>query len=487
MLISDYKNNLEGNFILLLTSNSKEKKALNNILQNKMKISITEKSNGAYLGTIGNIFVLHLSGESGTISERSISNVCKSFISNSVNPSPAMIILCGICWGDPNKTILGNTIVSDEMFTANQQYVTTEGYNPQVRTHKSCITIEKDLFSDNENVVYGPTCSAELLIKDEGHRDSLLRLVPTCFGGEMEGFALIPALTNTKWLVIKTVSDHADMQSYCREEQPNFCERLASDVAYIIPKLIFSLDLSFDMESDQSLLIYEIISENYIEFNINDFNIRDMNSYLNDSYGNMLLRKLRNYIDGEVFQENFIYDMADVILELAQNEFRHNNAYKILVKFDSKSIQIESQNKLFDMSLIQGTNGGALAWKCIFEKYLNSDDIEYVYDENKITFKLKRFLDKINAIKSKCKITLNTSRAGFTKYQPLLQYNVTCSSVYYDMSDHIMTSRAIGIFEEIEKLVNQGKIVYLSVRDDYQKEKYINLLKESLERVKFIN
>ncbi|CAM6774143.1 5'-methylthioadenosine/S-adenosylhomocysteine nucleosidase [Enterobacter asburiae] len=487
MLISEYKKNLENNFILLLTSNSKEKLAINKILKNTIRVSLSEKNNGAYLGMIGNVFVLHLSGESGTISNRSISNVCKSFISNSIYPKPAIIILSGICWGDPHKTKIGNTIISDEIFTANQQNVTADGYNPRIRTNKSCITIHDNIFSDNENLISGPICSAELLITDERHRDRLLGFVPTCFGGEMEGFALIPALKDINWLMIKTVSDYADSSTYSREDQLDFCDRLASDITYIIPKLILSLDLSFNMESEDALLVYDIISGNSIEFNISHFDIMEMNSFLNDSYGTMLLRKLRNYIDGEIFNEDFIYEMTDIVLELVQNEFKHNNARKVVVKFENKAIQIESENKLFDISLIKGDNGGALAWRSLFDRYIKEGDIEYFYSNNRITFKLRRFLDKINAIKSKCKISLNTSKSGFSKYRPLLEFNDTCDSVYYNMKNDLMTSRALGIFEQIEKIVAQGKTVYLCVRDDYQKEKYIKLMKDNHEKVKFIN
>ncbi|MCB3709507.1 hypothetical protein H5778_13450 [Klebsiella pneumoniae] len=487
MLLSEYKDALENNFILLLTSNSKEKLALNQILKNQKKVLIHEKHNGAYFGTIGNVFVLHLSGESGTISERSISNVCKSFVSNSINPKPVMIILSGICWGVPFKTNRGNTIVSDEIFTANQQHVTAEGYHPKIRTNKSCITIHEDFFSDNENVLYGPICSAELLIKDETRRDKLLELIPTCLGGEMEGFALIPALSNTNWLVVKTISDHADNDTYSRDDQMDFCERLAIDIEYIIPKLIISLDLSFDMESEVALLIYDIISGDSIEFNINNLNVREINSILNDSYGVILLRKLKYYIDGEVFKEDFIYEMVDVILELVQNEFRHNNAYKIVVKFDKKSIQIESENELFDISSITGSNGGALAWRSLLERYIEPEDVEYIYNNKKIVFRLKSFLDKINTIKSKCKISLDTSRSGFSRYRPFLEFNDKCDSVYFDMRDHLMTSRVIGFFDQIEEIVKQGKVVYLSVRNGYQKEKYLKLIKNNNGKIKFIN
>ncbi|HCI6492091.1 TPA: hypothetical protein NPP04_005376, partial [Klebsiella pneumoniae] len=173
-------------------------------------------------------------------------------------------------------------------------------------------------------------------------------------------------------------------------------------------------------------------------------------------YGVILLRKLKYYIDGEVFKEDFIYEMVDVILELVQNEFRHNNAYKIVVKFDKKSIQIESENELFDISSITGSNGGALAWRSLLERYIEPEDVEYIYNNKKIVFRLKSFLDKINTIKSKCKISLDTSRSGFSRYRPFLEFNDKCDSVYFDMRDHLMTSRVIGFFDQIEEIVKQG-------------------------------
>lgn len=487
MRLCDYKKALDKNFILLLTSNSKEKIAINSLINNMHKVTIEENNRGAYLGMVGNVFVLHLSGESGTISNFSIVNVCKAFISNNINPEPILTILSGICWGDPHNTKLGMTIVSDELCTANQQTVTNEGSIPNLRTFKSLVSIDQAAFSDNDNVIIGKLCSAELLIKDADYRTKLLTSTGGCYGGEMEGFALIPALRDVNWLIIKNVSDFADHGTYSRDVQLDFCKILAKDIEYIIPKIKTSLDLTFDVESDEALLIRDIISGPSIEFNINDFDCREMNTLLNDSYGKVILRKLRNYIDGEVFKDEFMYDMADLILELVQNEFRHNNAIKITVKFDSKSIVFNSDGVFYDISSIEGDNGGARAWRRILNKYINSFDIKYFYKERSLEFKLESFLDKLNGIKSKCKITLNNSKSGFSRYRPALEFNETCSSVYYDMRNEIMTSRALGIFEQIEEIIKNGRVVYLSVRDQYQKERYIELLEKYEGMIKFIN
>ncbi|QGY32506.1 hypothetical protein [Pantoea cypripedii] len=487
MRLSDYKKVLEGNFILLLTSNSKEKSAINAIINNIYKVTIDEDNRGAYFGMIGNAFVLHLSGESGTINNFSIINVCKAFISNAINPNPALIILSGICWGDPNNTKLGMTIVSDELITANQQTITNAGSIPKTRTFKSLFSIDDDCFSDNDNVIVGKTCSAELLIKDADFRAKLLALIPDCLGGEMEGFALIPALRDCNWLMVKTISDFADDDTYSRDEQLKFCERLASDIEYIIPRLITSLELPFNIESDEAVLIQDIISGPSIEFNINNFDYREMNTVLNDSYGKVILRKLSNYIDGEVFKDEFMYDMADLILELVQNEFRHNNAVKIIVKFDTKSISFDSGTDFYDISSIEGYNGGAIAWRNVLDKFITSGDIEYLYKSDRLEFKLKSFVDKINVIKSRCKVTLDPSKSGYSRFRPALDFDKTCTSVYYDMRGEIMSSRAIGIFEQIEKIVKNDIMVYLSVRDQNQKEKYMKLLSEYEGMIKFIN
>lgn len=50
-----------------------------------------------------------------------------------------------------------------------------------------------------------------------------------------------------------------------------------------------------------------------------------------------------------------------------------------------------------------------------------------------------------------------------------------------------MTSRVIGFFDQIEEIVKQGKVVYLSVRNGYQKEKYLKLIKNNNGKIKFIN
>lgn len=86
--LDNFQDTLTDNYILLLTSNSVEKDAVNKVLIPKTKIDLDLNDKGCYIGLIENNIVVHLSGTSGVTSHDSIGRLVIEFISGNEFPNP---------------------------------------------------------------------------------------------------------------------------------------------------------------------------------------------------------------------------------------------------------------------------------------------------------------------------------------------------------------------------------------------------------------
>ncbi|MER5081977.1 hypothetical protein, partial [Providencia stuartii] len=71
--INSFANYLNGNYILICTSNSVEKSAVNELLLYKQDLKIDISSRGCYIGLYNGLIIIHLSGDCGHSQEYSIS------------------------------------------------------------------------------------------------------------------------------------------------------------------------------------------------------------------------------------------------------------------------------------------------------------------------------------------------------------------------------------------------------------------------------
>lgn len=486
MLINKYYKSLDNNYILILSSNSKEKEAIDKLLGKKKRFVLYPDQFFIDVGVVGGVFFAHLNGESGIISDRSVVNKYKAFVSASDNPKPALVILAGICWGNPSKVRLNDTILCNHVITANQREISETDNTIKARHFYSVINGIPPLQFESTNIHIGTLISAETLLKSESARDEYLSCDKEILGGEMEAFALIPFLANVNWLVIKTVSDYGSGLTHDRESQAAHCSKLTEDINKLLPIFIGDLGLQFEVSSPEALVLHDIITGDRLDFHISSFDLREINDHLNDKYGPVLLRKINNYIDGEVFKRDFGYKMAALLLEIVQNSFRHNNSTLVSIVFNIKSISIETDNEVFNVQNITGERGGAIAWNKIKGEYVDDGKITVSVSSKKITFSFGKFLDKINEIKSKCCVDVVLGQSGYSRYNPTLKFNEDCDSVYIDMTDIIMPSRAISIFDGVKDIISQGRVVYIKTRDDYQRLEYMEFVGEGSENIKII-
>lgn len=469
--LNNFHDILNENYILLMTSNSLEKDAVNNIFKPKYKVDLNLANKGCYIGLIDRIIVVHLSGTSGVTSADSISRIVIEFISNRDIPQPKAVLLAGFCWGNPNKTITGKTVISNTIYSLNSSIVKGSGQHFKEKIFHSKLANEY-LVSDCLN---GPLASLERLISSNEFRDEIISQFPTILGGEMEGFGFIPTLDSKRipWLIIKTISDFADNQ-FNRDLQ----EYSAKNVANYIPHLVkeISLELELDNSNDRLDHLKNILIGNSINILRNEFEEDILNDFLNDTIGPVVESKLQEYFyaldtSGD---STFVRYFCDVILEIAQNSFKHGGSREFKISFHSKTIILQDEGTEFDYSQIKGSRGGATAWKKIKENFIDKQFVRYSHTKSNIyKFHLEGVKDFLINLREKCSVRIKpgTIGANQSRYQ-ILEYDESCTSVYIKDKNNRMSSRRHYIIEEIKKLLLKDLTVYLSVIDEIDAKEY---------------
>jgi hypothetical protein len=174
---------LNGQYLLLLSANSVEKKALNAILKNRRDAIIGFATKGCSIGLLGNRFTIHLTGECGFTSPHSIGRlVTQLFAADTRIPTPALVILAGFGWGHPLLTGPNSVMAATSVCLLNNRCETEQGTEYRGRWLTSPLEIEERVINllnsqlhwRGVRVIQGPMASLETLFKSDAARNELL-------------------------------------------------------------------------------------------------------------------------------------------------------------------------------------------------------------------------------------------------------------------------------------------------------------------------
>ncbi len=219
---------LNDNYILILTSNSVEKEAVNALLRDKRTATIGIETAGCSLGTLAGRFALHVTGDCGVSKRRSVARIANVLLKSEAFPKPFLTVLAGFCWGNLRKVDAKACIIAAEILALNERHAEQDVEVPQVRRLASFLTLEEPVVRELEEhlkVRVGPLASLETLYKSDGQREKLVERHPELLGGEMEAFGFLES--GTRWLVVKAVSDSGG-DDFSREKQGEAAWRAAS-------------------------------------------------------------------------------------------------------------------------------------------------------------------------------------------------------------------------------------------------------------------
>lgn len=473
--LDSFNDALNNNYILLITSNSKEKDAVNKILSPKTKVDLNLDCKGCYIGVISNQIVIHLSGTSGVASKDSISRIVIEFVSNNEFPNPKAVLMAGFCWGNPKRTNSGQTIISNTVYSLNSIVVTDLGRQFKEKIYQSKLMNEY-LTADCKN---GSLASLETLISGNEYRDDIINQFPTILGGEMEAFGYIPSLESRciPWLIIKTISDFADNQ-FGQEIQ----EEAATNSAGLIPKLIDEIvkELEDDNSNEKLGHLKNILIGNTIFIKRTEFSEETLNDFLNDTIGPVVESKLQEYFYAldQTGDSTFVRFFCDAILEIIQNSFRHGKSSEFEVSFLSRVIILQDNGSDFELSQIEGLRGGATAWRKINNRFIQKGFVRYTHTQPNIyKFHLEHVKGFLANLREKCSIRISPGTIGaFNSRNQILEYDKSCTSVYLKDSYNRMSSRRQAIIEQVRTLLEKDIFVYLSVQNEHEAKEYQDAL-----------
>lgn len=475
--IDFHKAALDGNYVLLLTSNEKEKEAVNSIIQDSRRAVLKIANRGCYVGRVGGFFVIHLSGTSGISQADSISRAASEFLKRTDYPKPSLVVLVGFCWGDPSKVEIGQTLVSTRICSINKSVSTPKGIKYSSTEFNSpisvCVESLREAVGSSSDFKLSTMASLETLLTSTVERNNIIDQFPEVAGGEMEAFGLIPSITGVPWLIIKTVSDYG-CDSFERLEQSATADISASLAPKIINAICDSNGFSFSQASDECLCLLDALTGNSIAFRRSDFNSDNLNDVLNNEYGPVIQRKLSSYCSSAEYDIGFSYAMCDLLLEMVQNSFKHNKSKALTLRWNQTSIVLSEDNDAYDVSQISGVRGGAQAWKYVNDRYITSGGLIYRVNRKSHVFSLSKIDSELVEAKRNCTAVVKESAIGspFGHADGVLVFNTSCNSVYVDSTRIYMRSRAISIVEDIRGWLSKGIVIYLSCRTEEDAGRY---------------
>ena len=481
---------LDENFLLIITTNSTEKNAVNDIIELRNKLDIGTATYGCSIGLINELSVIHITGTSGVSDEISTSRLIVEFISNTNFPNPSLIIMIGFCWGNPSSVKIGDIVLCDKITSLNKTSIENNKITYKHIDFASKLNIDNiknDIINIHPDIKFGVLGSLEILLQCATTRDRILNEFSKLIGGEMEGFGYIPSLSDIPWLIIKSVSDYGD-NDYTRLEQ----EKCAKASASIFPNILSLLikNKAFytkDFLTDSDGMLKSLLLGKRLEITKDKFTSDSLNDYLNGYIYPIVELKLVNYRTSSVYNSFFIKVFSSLILEIIQNSFKHAGATKVTVIFNPKNLIIELDKIGFDLNNIPGERGGAESWDDFKPKFIDTKLVNYIFEKNKHKFDMPLVDVKIAEIISNCPASIipNTIGSGF-KNERILSYNENCTAVYIDDTQVGMPSRRNDLIDEVRILLQKNLTVYILVDDDLYSEKYKKKLSEYLNNIHII-
>ncbi|TCB77727.1 hypothetical protein [Acinetobacter sp. ANC 4173] len=467
---------LKNNYILIATSNSKEKDAVRSKLKFKKKFSLTSKIH-VYLGILDNLPTIHINGSSGGSTDDSIGKILNYCLLQKILPAPSVIFLVGFCWGNPNLVSLNDTILCTEIESSNQTrfYKDSKEFKSQnIQSTLNSKIFFEPLLNEYIDLKFNKLISFDCYVADTQQRDLLTLSRPEIGGGEMEGWAFISNLNPMPWIIVKSVSDLAN-DSTNRDEQEKCAQKSANLISIVSKTLITeeAIDITPIQENTDliNLLINHEIKIISSELPSNKY---DLNNYLSKNIYPLLEKKLLNY-DYIKQDNNLIKHFCILILEMIQNSITHGKSNQVSILFDRNTIKYKDNCIFHDPNTeTDNKGGGKTSWKYIKTNYIEKNTISYRYYDEKYQFTFNN-IEFLENIPTEC----------IVKYDIPTEPSDLCKNILLDFSTYRMGSLHPLLFIICKKQLLAGKFIYIKINNEIQVMQFQELVFEFPESIKF--
>lgn len=476
---------LDANYILILTTNSIERDAVREILQDEAPAEIARRNLGARIGRLEGNFYVHLSGKSGAQDRQSIGSLCK-WMTSPPMPRPRLVVVVGFAWGNPNIVNQGDVIVASSIFDISRMSIV------HGRQQRRSIPVESAIGSLDDFIprlarldegwrtLAGSLASAEIYLSDSDARDEIISMLPEVLGGEMEAFDLVRDL-DVPWLLIKAVSDFAGHDTDTAT-QP----QAAKNAARVLPQMLNMLGHEGVLEAprndpDANRLTAAIVGQDIrISRPHGDRGsvVATMNGYVR-----RLMDRLSNYSSDEDEDGLLPETLAVALVEIAQNAFLHGNATHVDCSFTETRVSLSDDGRRYNPSALFGNRGGAQAWRELKELFLDTDQVEFTQMEkgesgNRYNFTLKLLKAEIRKAKRECRVFPSSQSGGPDR----LTHADGCETLYFDATETFSSSKRLDDVTDLARLLDTGKGLFIACRNQRQVAHYRQALAKYADR-----
>lgn len=484
---------LHENHVLLVTTNSNERSAMLDMLTRHQKLITGSVKQRAYLGHIDETLVVVLDGDGGFASEDAATRFALRYLQNGGYPTPSMVLIGGVCWGNPSQVEVGDVIICNAIESANRSTARPEGNETQFYRFDSTIELARLEASIEPTPKYGDLISLEVRLSDEKARDKLLEQKPSALGGEMEAFALIPECQNFPWLVVKAVSDLATVIEG-REEQTEAACRAAAVVRGILKS--FQATRQTDQQERTKTAATNLIhalNGKIVSICLDQFHAEEdkFTSALQKLHANQILVSTATLTNAVAVAPNLPEEITSLLLEIASNAFRHGRAKNISIQFGGRTIKYKDDATAFDLNNLRSDSGrgGHFTFKQFHSRHINSGSVEVKSSSdskgNTVIICMPHDIANFPKIVDQC-----SARFDFTKScrRPSLNWPAECGTVFIDLDKLNMMSVIFDVCDEITAAVNNGVNFVLHCTDDDRISEIVNRYSDSinLKQIRFV-
>lgn len=483
--VVNYRAELDGAYGLIVTSNSKERQAVDVALGRRARADIGRETRGASLHYADPNILLHLTGTAGGSKIDSVGRLVRHMI-GAPRPRPAFLFLVGFGWGHPQKTKIGDVMIATEVVAINRRTVSGgTTFQAERPTNKlpPMVELAAALLAPNRSfaVLPGPMASLETFLAEDAARDELLAQYPDVIGGEMEAYDFLHDCADIPWAVIKGVSDHGgDAQD--RLFQEIAAENAASQILPLIDLLTTEGHIVVpEAEGARRQNLETAIAGQAMSISWSG-DLAKLNDYLNNEIQETLLLRLQQYAGDQAGEEDLLEALAAFSLELVQNSLRHGRSPSVAIDFHETKLVVSDQSPPFALDgLRHSNNGGGEAWRALHDPYVEGGYLTINHrssDKGNIySFQFETLSAELRNARSKCSATIEPGTIGNKRqHDEILSYADGCEKLFVDAKGILMYSRRIDLAAAIAAEIEAGKKIFVECAHAKQAAYYQNKL-----------
>ncbi|MFZ6644024.1 hypothetical protein ACO0LL_30190 [Undibacterium sp. TC4M20W] len=413
---------IRGNNILIITSNSIEKNALETQLkeQNTSLKSLPEFSNRVKTGVLNGYPIVILNAERGGFKPNSVGMLLPAVLQNF---APKLVLLTGFSYGCSGRVNLHDVIVTNELlsmtdmegkdqgivFRTLPRLVSSTTNEEVIKLINSVKTPFKDAIGTPNSKLqlqHGLIFSGEVFASGAQFSRQLFDSEQDAIAGDMEGHFVASQCVQQEipWLIVKSPSDFGTGTVGTSNAQAFSASAAAKATICLIQEYVNQNSLT--ISDELSTFLIDSIQTPYERVHV----------VPSSQYAHQIRKFVTNLSLSSIYDDEFHDHLFGVLKEHAENAAKHAKADEVAFRADADGLIFEyggsSFNPFEQYPLLAAAGGGKREFSAFVSKYGSTEGIvnvgwRYTENRNQLVFKFT----KLNADLRKnfyCTMSLTT-------------------------------------------------------------------------------